>query len=58
MDTPTAHRDGLDMDLAYAAKKIDELEAEIAAWKAAAGEWDCSTPAELKERIFSLPYIY
>lgn len=41
-----------------AAIEIRQLRGEIAAWKDAADNWDCSTPEELKERIFGLPDIY
>jgi hypothetical protein len=35
--------------------RISELEAEIAEWRTAAGEWNCSSPEELRYRIVSLP---
>lgn len=56
MDAPMV--DGFDMDMAYMAKRLEKAEAEIKAWKDAADEWDCYTPEELKERIFSLPAMY
>ena len=50
--------DGFDMDIAHLAKRLEKAEAEIKAWKDAADEWDCSTPEQLKWRIFSLPATY
>jgi len=37
---------------------INDLDEQIAAWKKAADEWQCSTPEELTNRIHQLPETY
>ena len=38
--------------------EIISLREEVKAWEAAADEWQCGTPEQLKERICGLPETY
>ncbi len=37
---------------------IESLDIQITEWKSAAGEWNCGTPEELRQRINQLPETY